>query len=86
MFLPAEYVWAEPVIIAAIVVFFIDWIGNSLTFSNRIVNAFVTAVLFAIIFGALVYFGYGDVEMTVSTTPSPTAPATAPATPAAPAQ
>ena len=75
MFLPVQYSWLEPVLIAAIVVFFVDWIGNNITFSNRVVNAFVTAVIFAVIFGALVYFGYGSVQMTVSGTPSVTAPA-----------
>lgn len=75
MFLPVQYSWLEPVLIAAVVVFFVDWIGNNITFSNRIINAFVTAVIFAVIFGALVYFGYGSVQMTVSSTPSVTAPA-----------
>lgn len=75
MFLPVQYGWLEPVIIAAVVVFFVDWIGNNITFSNRIVNAFVTALVFALIFGALVYFGYGRVDISVSSTPSITAPA-----------
>lgn len=74
MFLPTEYAWLEPVLIASIVVFVIDWIGNAITFSNRFLNALVTAVLFGVIFGTLIYFGYGGVEMTISTTPSPTAP------------
>ncbi len=78
MFLPAEYSLYEPVVIAAIVVFFIDWIGNTITFSNRVINAFVTALLFGLIFGALVYFGYGGIQMTFSATPSPTVPATQP--------
>ncbi len=77
MFLPAEYLWLEPVLIAAIVVFFVDWIGNTITFSNRIINAFVTALIFGLIFGALVYFGYGRIEMSVSSTPSPDAPGAA---------
>ncbi len=75
MFLPAEYFWLEPVLIAAVVVFFVDWIGNTITFSNRVVNAFVTALLFGLIFGVLVYFGYGSIEMSVSSTPAPGAPA-----------
>jgi hypothetical protein len=76
MFLPAVYLWLEPVLIAAIVVFFVDWIGNTITFSNRLINAFVTALIFGLIFGALVYFGYGSIEMSVSSTPSLDAPAT----------
>lgn len=75
MFLPAQYLWLEPVIIAAIVVFVIDLIGNTLAFGNRFVNALVTAVVFALVFGSLVYFGYGNISMSVSTTPSATAPA-----------
>ncbi len=75
MFLPPEYFWLEPVIVAAIVVFVIDLIGNTLAFGSRVVNAFVTAVVFALVFGSLVYFGYGNISMTVSATPSASAPA-----------
>lgn len=75
MLLPPQYLWLEPVIIAAVVVFVVDLIGNTLTFSNRFVNALVTSVVFAAIFGALVYFGYGNISMTVTSTPSATAPA-----------
>ena len=75
MFLPADYLWLEPVLIAAAVVFVIDLIGNALSFGSRVTNAFVTAVVFAVVFGALVYFGYGKITMSVSTTPSATAPA-----------
>lgn len=75
MFLPAEYGWFEPVLIAAIVVFVVDLIGNTVTFSNRFANALASAVVFAVVFGALVYFGYGRVSMSVSTTPVATAPA-----------
>lgn len=74
MFLPPEYLWLEPVIVAAIVVFVIDLISNMLTFGSRVVNAFVTAVVFTLVFGSLVYFGYGNVSMTVSVVPSPSAP------------
>ena len=71
--MPTEYAWLEPVLVAAVIVFVIDSIGNIVEFNNRFVNALVTAVLFAIVFGVIVYFGYGRIE--VSTTPSPTAPA-----------
>ena len=67
MFLPAEYAWFEPVLIAAIIVFVVDLIGNTITFSNRFFNALATAIVFAIIFGALVYFGYGQVAVSVRT-------------------
>ena len=75
MFLPPQYLWLEPVIIAAVVVFVIDLIGNAISFSNRFANALVTAVVFAVVFGALVYFGYGNISMSVSTSPSVLAPA-----------
>lgn len=76
MFLPPDYLWLEPVLIAAAVVFVIDLIGNALAFGSRVTNAFVTALVFAVVFGGLVYFGYGNITMSVSTKPSPTAPAT----------
>jgi lysylphosphatidylglycerol synthetase-like protein (DUF2156 family) len=75
MFLPPQYFWLEPVLIAAVVVFVVDLISNNLTFSSRTVNAFVTALIFAIIFGVLAYYGYGSVQVTFNTTPSVTAPA-----------
>lgn len=75
MFLPEEYIWLEPVLTAAIIVFFVDWIGNTITFSNRVINAFVTAFIFGLIFAGLVYFGYGSIEVNVTTTPASNAPA-----------
>jgi hypothetical protein len=78
MWLPAQYAWFQPVLIASIVVFIIDLVGNSITFANRFVSALVSAILFAVVFGALVYFGYGSVSMTVAGTPAATAPAQAP--------
>jgi hypothetical protein len=75
MMLPAQYAWFEPVLIASVVVFIIDLIGNSFAFGNRYVGALVSALLFALVFGALVYLGYGNVSMSVTTTPSATAPA-----------
>jgi hypothetical protein len=75
MFLPTQYAWFEPVLIAAVVVFAIDLVGNAISFSSRILNALITSVVFAMVFGSLVYFGYGNVAMTVTTTPSITAPA-----------
>ncbi len=76
MLLPADYLWLEPVLIAAAIVFVIGLIGNVLSFGSRVTNAFVTAIVFAAVFGALVYFGYGTITLSVSTTPSATAPAT----------
>ena len=77
MFLPPQYAWFEPVLIATIVVFIIDLIGNSISFGNRFIGALASAIVFAVVFGTLVYFGYGSVSMSVTTTPSATAPAQA---------
>jgi hypothetical protein len=74
--MPAQFAWLQPVLIASVVVFIIDLIGNYIAFGNRYWNALATAVLFAVVFGVLVYFGYGSVTMTVATTPAPNAPAT----------
>ena len=67
MLLPAQYAWFEPVLIASIVVFVIDLIGASIAFGNRFLSALMSAILFALVFGALVYFGYGNVSMSVTT-------------------
>ncbi len=74
MFLPTQYAWFEPVLIATIVVFIIDLVGNSIGFGNRFFSALMSAIVFAIVFGTLVYFGYGNVSMSVTTTPSANAP------------
>ena len=86
MILPSEYAWFEPVLIAAIVVFIINVIGSMIVFSRRpVLNALASAALFAVIFGVLVYYGYGRVEMSVSATPEPSAPAQTPSTSPTPA-
>ena len=59
MFLPTEYLWLEPVIVAAVIVFVVDLIGNSLAYGGRLVNALATAAVFFVIFAALAYFGLG---------------------------
>jgi hypothetical protein len=73
------------ILIAAIIVFIVDFIGSMLVFSRRpVLNALASAILFAVIFGVLVYYGCGRVEMSVSTTPQPSAPAQSPPTTPAP--
>ncbi|MFZ1108787.1 MAG: hypothetical protein WAN43_10650 [Rhodomicrobium sp.] len=74
MLLPAQYAWFEPVLVASVVVFVIDLIGNSITFVNRYLSALVSAVVFGLVFGALVYLGYGDVSVSASVTQNPAAP------------
>ncbi len=75
MVLPEQYAWFEPILILAIIVFVICWIGNALTFGNRFVNALVTSIIFALVFGAVAYFGYGNLQLSLSTTPAADAPA-----------
>lgn len=53
MLLPAQYAWFEPVLIASIVVFIVDLVGNWITFSNRYLSALVSAIVFGIVFGDL---------------------------------
>jgi hypothetical protein len=75
MFLPDHYAWFEPVLIAALIVFVVDFLGSVIVFSVRpALNALASAILFAGIFGALVYYGYGKIDVSLSTTPSPNAP------------
>jgi hypothetical protein len=47
-----------PVFIAAVIVFLLNTAGSFIEFNNRFVNAVVDTVLFAIVFGILVYLGY----------------------------
>jgi hypothetical protein len=72
MFMPPEYLWLEPVLIAAAIVFVIDFFSNLIAFQSRLVNALVTAVIFAVVFGFMVNLGYSDME--IRTEPDPTAP------------
>lgn len=60
MFMPPEFSWLEPVIVASIIVFFVDLIGNMLSFSNRILNALTTALVFLVIFGTLSYVAFRE--------------------------
>lgn len=61
-----------PVLIAAVIVFIVDLIGNYIEFNNRFLNALVQAVLFAVVFGAITaYFTIGEVSITeVTVTPA----------------
>ncbi len=52
---PEDIAMLTKVLTSAAVLFVIAYIGNVLTFSNRFVNALVTAVIFGIINAALFY-------------------------------
>jgi membrane associated rhomboid family serine protease len=75
MFLPATYFWLEPVLIGAAIVFVVSLLGNIIAFGSRVTNAAVTAAIFAVVFGALTYYGYGNVTVSVQSQPSASAPA-----------
>jgi lipid-A-disaccharide synthase-like uncharacterized protein len=55
---PAEQTFLVQVLIAAGVLFVIGFIGNVLSFSNRFVNALVTAIIFVLVYGGIVYAGF----------------------------
>ena len=46
MFLTAQYAWFEPVLIATIVVFIIDLVGNSISLGNRFLGALMSSIVF----------------------------------------
>jgi len=75
MLLPAQYAWFEPVLVASGVVFVVVLIGNTIGFGSRVLGALMSAIVFALVFGSLVYFGYGSVSMSVTSTPGANAPA-----------
>ncbi|MET0432487.1 MAG: hypothetical protein ABWX70_00655 [Hyphomicrobium sp.] len=75
-----KYPWLEPVLIGAVVVFILDLIGNLISFSNRILNALATAIVFAIVFGGLLYTGVLTLDVKTVTTETPAVTTTTPAT------
>lgn len=81
----AEFAWLQPVLMAAAVVFVLDLIGNMLSFSSRIINALVTALVFAVLFGALIHFEIVQLDVKTVDTPAASAPAATEPAPA-PAQ
>ncbi len=81
-----QFAWLQPVLIAAAVVFFLDLVGNMISFSNRFLNALTTAVVFAVLFGTLIHLGIVRLDVTAVpsaavTVPVPDAAPAAPATP-----
>ncbi len=51
--------WIQIIGMASVLVFVIDFIANMLTFSNRFWNALMTAIVFAVLFGGLIYLSGG---------------------------
>ena len=62
-------------LIAAAIVFVLNAAGSFIEFNNRFVNALVDTVLFAIVFGLLLHFGYLHMDFLNVV---PAAPAAAP--------
>lgn len=81
---PADLAWLEPVLVMSAIVFLVDLVGNMLSFSNRFVNAIVTAVVFGIISGASFFYLYKDGAMPALAAPTPAVTAPAAPAPAAP--
>jgi hypothetical protein len=72
-----QYPWLLPVLIGAAIVFVLDLIGNLISFSNRFLNALTTAIVFAVVFGGLIYGGIVKLDIkTITEPPAATAPAT----------
>ena len=60
-----NFAWLAPVLVAAVIVFFVDLVGNYIEFNNRFLNALAQAVLFTIVFGLLTaYFTVSEVTIT----------------------
>jgi len=47
--------WFKMVGISAVLVFIIDLVANMLAFNSRFINALMTAIVFAVLFGGLMY-------------------------------
>ena len=68
--MPEDMLWLQPVLIGAVIVFILDLIGNMISFSNRFMNALATAIVFAVVFGGLLYSGVMKLDIkTVTETP-----------------
>jgi hypothetical protein len=63
----------KPVLIAAVIVFVLNAAGSFIEFNNRFVNALVDTVLFLVVFGALVHFGYLHMDFPSAATAAATA-------------
>ena len=69
--------WLQMIVIAAGLVFALDLVANFISFSNRLVSALVTAVLFAVLFGAAAIYSSGGIP-TAGAPPAPVSPQTTP--------
>ncbi|MBU2532455.1 MAG: hypothetical protein KKB37_06920 [Alphaproteobacteria bacterium] len=58
--------WMQMVGISAALVFIIDLVANMLAFNSRFVNALMTAIVFAVLFGGLMYLTGGVPQPTTT--------------------
>ena len=65
MFLPPQYAWFGPVVIASLVVFVFDLVGTSMTFNNHHISALMSALVSTVVFSGLSYSGLGSVSMSI---------------------
>jgi hypothetical protein len=65
----------QTLLIAAVIVFVLNAAGSFIEFNNRFVNALVDTVLFAVVFGLLMHFGYLHMDFSgmhaAATAPAP---------------
>ena len=50
-----QHAWLDMIAMSAALVFVIDLVANMRSFSNRLTSAFVTAMMFAVLFAFLIY-------------------------------
>jgi hypothetical protein len=67
--------WLQMILIGAGLVFVLDLVANFISFNNRFVSALVTAVLFAVLFGAAAIYSSGGIQKGgVAPTAAPVSP------------
>jgi hypothetical protein len=60
-------IWLQMILTGAALVFVLDLVANLISFRNRVASAFVTAALFAILFGVAIYATGGAPPQSIPT-------------------
>ena len=55
----SQQTWLQMIGISAVLVFVIDLVANMLSFSNRFTSALMTAIVFAVLLGLMMYMTGG---------------------------
>jgi hypothetical protein len=58
--------WLQMILVGAGLVFVLDLVANFISFNNRFVSALITAVLFAVLFGAAAIYSTGGIPTAVA--------------------